>query len=112
MMLDTIFSGLRIVFGLILTLFLPGYLVARIFFKELAELEKVAIAFVISISIDIFLGIFLGYNEQMKNLTGGITASNLWLHLSLIALILLVVYMIKRRDEVDYVIEKIRKKEK
>jgi uncharacterized membrane protein len=112
MILDVIISGLRIVFGLTLALFLPGYLVARIFFKELSGLEKVAIAFVISISIDIFLGLFLGYNEQMKNLTGGITATNLWLHLSLITLILLVIYMTRRRDEVEHVIEKIRKKEK
>jgi uncharacterized membrane protein len=111
MILDTMLSGLRIVFGLILTLFLPGYLIARTFFKELSGLEKVAIAFVLSISIDIFLGLFLGYNEKMKDLTGGITASNLWLHLTLITLILFVIYAIRQKDEVDSLLSRFRKRQ-
>lgn len=96
----------QIVLGLALALFIPGYLIARIFFKELSELEKIALAFVLSISIDIFLGLFLGYNEKMKNLTGGITAFNLWLYLSLITAVLLVIYLLRMtREEKD----KIRK---
>jgi uncharacterized membrane protein len=110
MITDTIIQVLRIAFGLILALFLPGYIIARTFFKELGELEKVAIAFVLSISIDIFLGLFLGYNEAMKNFTGGITAANLWLHLTLITLILAVIYSFRRRDEIEMMIKKMKRK--
>jgi uncharacterized membrane protein len=90
---------IQVVFGLILALFLPGYLIARTFFRELSELERVALAFVLSISIDIFLGLFLGYNETMKNITGGITAFNLWVYLGLITVILFSVYLYKEHDE-------------
>lgn len=90
---------IRIIVGLALALFIPGYLIARIFFKELSELEKVALAFVLSISIDIFLGLFLGYNETMKNITGGITAFNIWIYLTLITLILLIIYLLTMNKE-------------
>jgi uncharacterized membrane protein len=95
-----IWSILQIVAGLILSLFMPGYLLARIFFKELTELEKVALGFVLSICLDIALGLFLGYNETMKNLTGGITAFNLWLYLIIITVILMIVYVFTNKKEV------------
>jgi len=89
----------RIIIGLLLTLFLPGYLIARIFFKELDELEKVALGFVLSIALDIFLGLFLGYNKQMKDITGGITAINLWIYLGSITIILIILWALIRKDE-------------
>jgi uncharacterized membrane protein len=92
-------SILQIIVGLPLALFLPGYLIARLFFKELEELEKVALGFVLSIAIDIALGLFLGYNEYMKNLTGGITAFNLWMYLSSITIILVIAWALKNEDE-------------
>jgi hypothetical protein len=95
---------IQIILGLILALFLPGYLIARTFFKELSELEKVALAFVLSISIDIFLGLFLGYNETMKNITGGITAQNLWIYLPLITVILFSIYVYKNPKEIPLLI--------
>ena len=82
-----------------LALFLPGYLIARLFFKELEELEKVALGFVLSIALDIIVGLFLGYNEYMKNLTGGITAFNLWLYLGSITIILMIAWAFKNSDE-------------
>lgn len=90
---------IRIILGLIITLFLPGYLIARIFFKELEELEKIALGFVLSIALDIFIGLFLGYNKQMKDLTGGITATNLWIYLGSITIILIILWIIIRKEE-------------
>jgi len=90
---------LQIILGLPLALFVTGYLVARIFFKELEELEKVALGFVLSIAIDIIVGLFLGYNETMKNITGGITAFNLWLYLGSITIILMIVWAVRNGDE-------------
>lgn len=88
-------NPIQIVLGLALALFIPGYLIAKIWFKELSELEKVALGFVFSISIDIFLGLILGYNETMKNYTGGITAFNIWFYLVIITLLLLSYYIYK-----------------
>jgi len=99
----------QIIFGLLLALFLPGYLLARLFFKELAELEKMAIGFVLSIAIDIFVGLFLGYNEFMKNLTGGITSFNLWLYLGSITIILFVVWILKNDDEYSHALRALMK---
>ena len=82
---------IQIIFGLLFALFIPGFLVALIFFKELELIEKVALAFVFSICIDIIVGLFLGYNEAMKNLTGGITAFNIWIYLVVITIILILI---------------------
>ncbi|MEM4397206.1 MAG: DUF1616 domain-containing protein [Candidatus Woesearchaeota archaeon] len=88
---------LRIIIGLPLALFIPGYLISLIFFDELEKLEKIALGFVLSICVDIAVGLFLGYNKTMKDLTGGITALNLWIYLSLITLILFAVYYAKKK---------------
>jgi uncharacterized membrane protein len=92
MMLDI----LRILIGLPLALFIPGYLIAILFFRELSQLEKIALGFVLSICIDIAVGLLLGYNKTMKDLTGGITSLNLWAYLGSITFILLVVLFYQR----------------
>jgi|GEM_PF-2266972 len=85
----------RIVIGLPLALFIPGYLIAWLAFRELSHLEKIALGFVMSICVDIAVGLFLGYNKQMKELTGGITALNLWVYLGSITVILAVMLFYK-----------------
>jgi uncharacterized membrane protein len=90
---------IQVIVGLALALFIPGYLIARAFFKELSELEKIALAFVLSISLDIAVGLFLGYNEPMKNFTGGITAFNLWIYLGALTVILFGIYAYRENDE-------------
>ena len=87
---------IRIIVGLPLALFLPGYLIALIFFKELDTLEKIGLGFVLSICVDIAVGLFLGYNKAMKDFTGGITAWNLWIYLSAITLALALAYAWQR----------------
>lgn len=104
-----ILQVLQIIIGLPLALFLPGYLIARIFFHELEELEKIALGFVLSIALDIFLGLFLGYNEYMKNLTGGITALNLWAYLGSITILLIFFWVLIRKEEWKIVKIKIAK---
>jgi uncharacterized membrane protein len=92
-------SILQIIIGLPLALFLPGYLIARIFFDELEELEKIALGFVLSIALDIAVGLFLGYNKYMKELTGGITALNLWIYLGGITIILTIFWALIKKNE-------------
>ncbi|MEM3374573.1 MAG: DUF1616 domain-containing protein [Candidatus Woesearchaeota archaeon] len=96
-MIETIIQILRVIIGLPLALFIPGYLLALIFFDELEQLEKIALGFVLSICIDIAVGLFLGYNKTMKDITGGITALNLWIYLTTITLILTIIYFFKRK---------------
>jgi uncharacterized membrane protein len=91
---------IQIIIGLPLALFLPGYLIALNWFKELSRLEKVALGFVLSICVDIAICLFFGYNKTMKDLTGGITAQNLWVALSIITVLLYVNYM--RKDILNY----------
>ena len=91
----------RIIFGLLFALFIPGFLLALIFFKELELIEKIALGFVLSICVDVFLGLFLGYNEAMKNLTGGITSFTVWIWLLLISGFLFAIYLLTlSQDEI------------
>ena len=50
---------IQIVFGLLFSLFIPGFLLTLIFFKELDLIEKIGLGMVLSICIDIALGLFL-----------------------------------------------------
>ena len=66
---------------------------------EPLQIIQIIIGLVLSIAIDIIVGLFLGYNEAMKNITGGITAFNLWLYIGAITIILLIIWALKRGDE-------------
>jgi len=64
--------------GLIFALFLPGFLITLIFFREVKILERILLSIAYSIMITIAIAICLGYNEQVKNITGGINSFNMW----------------------------------
>ena len=89
MILDAIIA----VAGMMFALFIPGYLLVLIFFRELGMLQKIALAVTLSIMVDVAIGIFLGYNENMKNLTGGVTRANVWFYSLLVSAFLLVMYL-------------------
>ena len=72
-----IFEIIRAVFGLLFALFVPGFLVVAIFFKEEKPMEKLAFSITFSIMISIIIAIFFGYNAAVKDLFGGITFENL-----------------------------------
>ena len=76
----------QIIFGLLLGLIIPGFLLASIFFKELGLIERIVLGVILSIFIDVLLSIFLGYNKILNELTGGIIPLNLWLGLITISL--------------------------
>ena len=92
-----ILEVLRVLIGIPLALFVPGFLIALIWFRELTGLEKIALGFVLSICLDIALGLFLGYNKAMKDITGGITAVNLWIYLSGITAVLATIYHLRSK---------------
>jgi uncharacterized membrane protein len=88
---------IQIIVGLALALFIPGYLIVLLFFRELRLLERISLSLVLSICVDIVIGLFLGYNKYMKELTGGITALNLWIYLMLITVWLAAIYVLKKK---------------
>lgn len=88
------------ILGFAFGLFIPGYLTTLVFFKELKTLEKITLGFILSVCIDIIIGLILGYNENMKNLTGGITARNIWLSLILISIIMSIILAIQNKKEI------------
>jgi len=87
---------LHAIIGLAFALFIPGFLLTKIIFKEQEILETIAFSIAFSIGIDIFLGLFLGANETMYKLTGGITELNLWFYLLIITAILTVILILQK----------------
>lgn len=90
---------IRVMIGTSLALFIPGYLVTLIFFKEFTPMQKIALAITFSIMISVTIGIFLGYNEDAKNLTGGITSGNVWFYSIIVTMFLLVFYLFTRKNQ-------------
>ena len=80
--------------GLSFALFLPGFLLTLIFFKEYRLLERIMLSIAFSIMISIAIGIILGYNQNVKNITGGISQSNAWRIEIILTLLLLFVAII------------------
>ncbi|RMF06678.1 hypothetical protein D6764_01670 [Candidatus Woesearchaeota archaeon] len=82
--------------GTLFALFVPGYLVTELVFKEMDLKEKIATGIAMSIGIDILLGIFLGYSKSQKELTGGITAYNAWFYMLVITAVLGTAVLLKK----------------
>lgn len=87
------------IIGLSFGLFIPGYLLTLILFKKIDILERIALAIGLSISIDVLVGLFLGANKTMKEITGGITEFNVWFYLIFVSLALGVVYLFQLQIE-------------
>jgi len=92
-----IFQILKAIAGALFAFFIPGFLLVLIFFKELNKLQKIVLAVVLSIITAVAIGIFLGYNETMKNLTGGVTAYNVWIYELVLSGILLIINLLKEK---------------
>jgi len=94
---EWIWRVVHAVIGLSFVLFIPGFLLTLILMKEIDKLERFALSVCFSVCIVVLLGLFLGFNETIANITGGITSWNLWLYLIGISLALFLVYMFKRQ---------------
>jgi uncharacterized membrane protein len=76
-MKDMILEIVRIIIGLMLALFIPGFFVVMLFFREFKLLEKIAFSVVFSIMIDVGIAVWLGYNSEQAAITGGLTFANI-----------------------------------
>ncbi|MBU0756897.1 MAG: hypothetical protein KKF44_02430 [Nanoarchaeota archaeon] len=85
----------QIILGLGFSLFIPGFLVVIIFFKEFNKAEKIAFSITFSIMISIAISIFFGYNEEWAAKTGGLTLSNIILAEFIVNSLLIVILLIQ-----------------
>jgi len=92
-----ILDFIRITLGLIFALFIPGYLIVKIFFDDLRFREKVAYAVTFSIITDVCISIFLGYNRDWASFTGGINLQTIIVAECTVTFILLLILMLKYR---------------
>lgn len=88
---------LHAIIGLAFGLFIPGFVLTHILFKQQELLERIALSIGLSIAIDVFTGLFLGANKTMKDITGGITEANVWFYLTAVTAILLLILFIQRQ---------------
>ena len=58
-MIDILISVLRIIFGILLVMFIPGFLLGRLIFRKQTLVERVAISIALSVFIVILLSFFL-----------------------------------------------------
>ena len=96
-MIETLWNIVHAILGLSFGLFIPGFLLTKILFKDQDPLEMVSFSVAFSITIDIFLGLFLGANETMASITGGITEFNIWYYLVIITVILGFIFLLKEK---------------
>ncbi len=89
------FTILQIVLGFAFGLFIPGYIMVRLFFSDLNKIEQVAVAIALSIATDIAIGIFLGYNKAWAQVTGGITQFTVWRAMLVVTAVLAIALFIK-----------------
>lgn len=95
-------SAIMLIIGIVLVMFLPGYLISLIIFRELEFTERIFIGFGLSISVVVALGFFLsflGYALGIK----AITPTSTTISLTMICLILLGIYLLgpgRARDNI------------
>jgi uncharacterized membrane protein len=85
---------LRILLGITFVFFIPGFLITLLFFEEESWHIKALFSVVISICFTVFLGLLLGFNETMKNITGGL--SKTWHYMLLFCGLLLFMNIFKQ----------------
>jgi hypothetical protein len=90
---------LWLVSGLLMGLFIPGFLATRLIFREgsIGTLEAFIYSIALSLALDIALGLFLGAGSGQKALTGGITGPNLWAGLIAVSFFLCVALLIRKK---------------
>jgi len=91
MILDII----RIIGGILISMFIPGYLLSLILYKKINIIERICLAFGFSVFIIVFLGFFLTGVSYTFNIKG-ITSLSVWLSLSLVSIIFALGILVRR----------------
>lgn len=86
---------LQVTLGLVFSLFLPGFLIVELWFKNLNKLERYAYSIVFSLMISMVVSIFFGYNQNQFNRFGGLIQSNIFMTEVFIILLLIFIMFLK-----------------
>src|SRR3989344_1606293 len=91
------FDILHAIVGIIFSLFIPGYLLTLILFDKLDIIERIGLTIGLSMCVYVLIGLLLGGSKTMMDLTGGITAVNLWIFIGSLSLILFIGVLFKNK---------------
>ena len=89
------------IIGLLFALFIPGFFITLLFFRESDILERVMLSVTFSIMISIAIGIGLGYNKGVKEITGGISPMNVWIWELIVTAVFAVPALIANRKNIN-----------
>ncbi len=95
-MIIFIINVLRIILGILLTLFIPGYLLSLFLIKKIRLFERILISIGLSIIIVSALAVFL----TLISIIFGINAINeisVWLSLAFISIIFMLIFLVQKK---------------
>ena len=92
-----ILQTLQVAATLLFTLFIPGFFIVQMCFKEMNKPEKLALMIAISIMVTTAIAIILGYNQEAAEMTGGISSKYLWRFHIIVSFILSSLYLFKEK---------------
>jgi len=93
------FNSLRAVFGLVYVLFLPGYVVVRLFYNEVGWIEKLAMSFGLSIALVIL-------SVMITNMVFKIPITPLSNFLVLLAVMIITFLIYKKQNNIKKLFKK------
>ena len=88
--------------GFLFALFLPGFFVTTLFFRNAKWLERIALSISFSVMVALAIGLSLGYNEATKIATGGINPYNVWKWELIVTGALIAINLIVYRKNLNY----------
>lgn len=83
--------------GIVLVLFLPGFLLSHIIFDKLDIIEIIVFSVAFSLSMSVAVGIFLGITPTIAEITGGITPLNVSILLVILCFFLGITLIFKKK---------------
>jgi uncharacterized membrane protein len=86
---------IKIILGLIFTLFLPGYLLSLLLFKKLRRIERISLSIGLSIAITVFLGFSLSAVSYLT-FSKAITERSVWISFILLCVIFTIAKLFRR----------------
>ena len=90
-----ILEMIRIILGLLFSIFLPGYLLSLILFRKLKIIERICLSVGLSVSILVFLGFFLSGIGYLINIKA-INALSVWFLLLVVCVIFTTILLARK----------------
>ena len=86
---------IKVILGLLITMFLPGYLLSVILVRKSEIIERICLSIGLSIFIIVVLSFFLTAISYLLNIKG-ITSLSVWLSLLVVCVILFIIIRMRK----------------